>query len=439
MRRSRASRILKKMTSILFCLLAAIYLDIKLFKKLDRGLFENAFYVPSRWPVAVFIALLLAVSVFSFDNPRNIHLFIVITIAPFYLLRRHRLVLAAKTSVAWGQSKRSHRLCSNALGVVIVWAFGVSTFGAFMAGVLELFPDAVPEMGELVLSAGFSLLLIFSLIYRASGEFSGEGFLSNVGLRREGRPWFVIVVLPVLLGLFFAFFSSYLTGLRQVQPPTPLNTVLDETQSPGLILTFLLLAIGVAPLIEEIIFRGYFFYVLKEWLGGKWAIYIIAATFAFLHVGQYWGDGLAIAMVALLGFTLTILRAWTGTTLAGVVAHYIYNGGVTVIPIIMLALSNPPYFKYKAYYSLYDAQAKEALLKESLVRQPDLVDAYNDLAWLYAEEGKNLDTALELVDKALYFAPDQPAYLDTKAEVLEKLGRLDEAKPIRERLKREGY
>ena len=427
------------MSLILLCLFAAVCLDIRLFKKLDRGLFESAYSLPSPWPVGGFIALLLAVAVFAVEKSHNVSLFILIAVVPFYLLRRHRLVLAARVSGSWAQSKRSHRLCSSALGVIIVWAFGVLTFGALMAGILDLFPDAVPQMGELVLSAGYSLLLILSLIYRASGDFSGKGFLSNVGLRREGRSWLTIVILPVILGLSFAFFSSYLTAMRQVQPQTPLNTVLDETQSPGLILIFLFLAIGAAPLIEEIIFRGYFFYVIKEWLGGKWAIYIIAATFAFLHVGQYWGDGLAIAMVTLLGFTLTILRAWTGTTIAGVVAHYIYNGGVTVIPIIMIALSNPPYFKYKAYYPYYDAQTKEALLKESIARQPDLVEAYNDLAWLYAEERKNLDTALELVEKALHFAPDQPAYLDTKAEVLEKLGRFEEAGPIRDRLKEEGY
>jgi len=73
---------------------------------------------------------------------------------------------------------------------------------------------------------------------------------------------------------------------------------------------------------------------------------------------------------------------------------------------------------------------------ESIANDPDLVNAYNDLAWLYAEENKNLFVALELVEKALSYAPEQPAYLDTKVAVLEKLGRDDEARTIRKQLDR---
>jgi membrane protease YdiL (CAAX protease family) len=426
------------MAWILLCLLAVVSWDIKLFKKLDRGLFGHIYKTSPTGVVVGLILFLLAVTVFSDNRLQDVPFLILITVLPLYFVQRHRLSLVSGNSSLWGQSKRSDRLLSGALGVIMTWIFGVLSFNAFISGILDLFPGALPSMGELLLAAGYSSLVILFLIYRASRDFSGKGFLFNVGLRREGRPWFKVAVLPVLLGLFFAFFSSYWTAARRVQPRTPLNEVLDATQSLDLILIFLFVAVGIAPLIEEIVFRGYFFYVLREWLGGKWAIYIIATTFAFLHVGQYWGDGLAIAMVTLLGFTLTILRAWTGTTLAGVVMHYVYNGGVTVIPIIMLAVSNPAYFEYKAYYPYHDARTKEALLKKSLARQPGLVEAYNDLAWLYAQEEKNLDVALELAEKALQFDPDQPAYWDTKAEILEKLGRFEDAKPIRDRLQKMG-
>ncbi|MCK5083296.1 MAG: tetratricopeptide repeat protein, partial [Candidatus Omnitrophica bacterium] len=117
------------------------------------------------------------------------------------------------------------------------------------------------------------------------------------------------------------------------------------------------------------------------------------------------------------------------------ITHYVYNGSVTILPIIIIAISNPAYLQYKAYYSYHDAKTKEALLRRSIAKQPDLADAYNDLAWLYAEEEKNLDDALELVEKALSYAPEQSAYLDTKANVLEKLGRYDEARSIRDGLK----
>ena len=103
----------------------------------------------------------------------------------------------------------------------------------------------------------------------------------------------------------------------------------------------------------------------------------------------------------------------------------------------MIAISNPPYFQYTAYYPYHDAQAKEALLKQSLANDPDLVSAYNELAWLYAQENKNLNVALKLVEKSLSYAPEQSAYLDTKSVILEKLGRINEANSIRKQLDRE--
>jgi len=424
------------MALALLFLLAAIYLDIRLFKVLDSGLYRSVFKISQTWMLWGFVLFLAVAAVFSDNYAQDAPFFLLIAIIPFYILRRGRLMLASGLSLSWNSHKKSYRLISGALGVVIVWGFGVLSFGVCLSAAADLYPSVISPLGKMVLSAGFSSLFIVYLIYKASGAISGEGFMANMALRRGGRPWVRVAVFPALIGLFFACFSSYLMTMRGAQPQTPLNDVLDTTQSPGLILAFLFLAIAIAPLIEEIIFRGYFFYVIKEWLGGKWAIYIIASTFAALHVGQYWGDWLAIAMVTLLGFTLTTLRAWTGTTIAGAVTHYIYNAGVTVIPIVMIAITNPAYFKYKTYFPYHDAQTKEALLKESIVKQPDLADAYNDLAWLYAEEGKDLDTALALAEKALYFSPGQPAYLDTKAEVLEKMGRLQESQRIRARLKK---
>ena len=148
------------------------------------------------------------------------------------------------------------------------------------------------------------------------------------------------ILLPLLLGLFFAYVSVSLTFLRGEQPKTPLSEVLEATQSTPAILGFLALAVLLAPLIEEIIFRGYFFYVVNQMKGSVIAVSSVALAFAFLHVGQYWGDWLAIGMVTILGFVLTLLRAWSGSTVAGIVMHYMYNAGVVVISIIMI-LAHP--------------------------------------------------------------------------------------------------
>lgn len=416
------------MDIILIFLLILAYLDGILLKRQDRSLYREVFTVLPIRAMAVFL-LILIVLIFSDDKRTDLPPLILLCVLPFYLLRRDHF---ARTVKHYGEE--SLKLLSNAVGLIVTWMYGVLVFGLILSALTELFTGVISEMGDLILSALFSTALIVVLVYRSSRHFSDRGFLANVGLHKGNRPAFKVIFVPVIVGLFFAFFSSYLISSRLVQPQTPLAEVINTTRSVNLVLIFLFLAICIAPLIEEIIFRGYFFHVFKKWIGTKRTIYLIASTFALLHVGQYWGDWMAIAMVTLLGFTLTILRAWSGTTIASVIAHYVYNGGVTIIPVVMIALSNPPYFQYTIYYSAHDAQTKEALLKASIANDPHLVNAYNDLAWLYAEENRNLDVALDLVEKSLSYAPEQSAFLDTKAVILEKLGRVDEANLLRKQL-----
>jgi len=65
--------------------------------------------------------------------------------------------------------------------------------------------------------------------------------------------------------------------------------------------------------------------------------------------------------------------------------------------------------------------------------QPELPDSYNNLAWLYAENGVELGRALELADRALELAPDDPSLLDTKGWIFFKMGDLGQALEILER------
>jgi tetratricopeptide (TPR) repeat protein len=69
----------------------------------------------------------------------------------------------------------------------------------------------------------------------------------------------------------------------------------------------------------------------------------------------------------------------------------------------------------------------EAELEAALQRNPDEAGPNNDLGYLYAEQGKNLDKAELLIRKALQESPDQYEYLDSLGWVLFKRGKLKEA------------
>lgn len=326
------------MAIVLLGMALIVYLDARLLRRLcrrrhrDERLFNAVFHVtPSLMAILAGAAFVHAVLVEG--PPQNLPGFIFILLLPVYLLRRIRFL----NSVGGRDSPRpvpteNEILVSDAYNVILIWFFAMVVIGAFIKAAGEIFAAFQSEMGELLLSAVFSSVIALGLIGRASRKFSPQGFLFNVGLRRGGRPVVEVVVLPALIGLFFAVVSSAVIWMRHEQPVTPLSEVIEATDSLFLFTVFLAMAILAAPLIEEIIFRGYFFHVISRARGERFAICFISLIFALLHVGQYWGDWAAIFMVMVLGSTLTILRARTGTTLASIITHYVYNAGVTIIP-----------------------------------------------------------------------------------------------------------
>ncbi len=85
-----------------------------------------------------------------------------------------------------------------------------------------------------------------------------------------------------------------------------------------------------------------------------------------------------------------------------------------------LALSN-------IYVLLNDVSRAEQPLEEVLDEFPDDVGALNDLGYLWADQGKNLAKALEMVQKAVAKDPENRAYRDSLGWVYYRLGRHTEA------------
>ena len=80
-----------------------------------------------------------------------------------------------------------------------------------------------------------------------------------------------------------------------------------------------------------------------------------------------------------------------------------------------------------AYVNMGNYPKGEAELEILLQRNPDEAGPNNDLGYLYAEQGKNLEKAESMIQKALQEDPDNAAYLDSMGWVLFKRGKLKEA------------
>jgi tetratricopeptide (TPR) repeat protein len=70
----------------------------------------------------------------------------------------------------------------------------------------------------------------------------------------------------------------------------------------------------------------------------------------------------------------------------------------------------------------------EEILEKILAEEPDDPAVNNDLGYLYADQGKNLEQAEKMIRKAVEADPDNAAYQDSLGWVLFKLGRYEEAR-----------
>ena len=80
------------------------------------------------------------------------------------------------------------------------------------------------------------------------------------------------------------------------------------------------------------------------------------------------------------------------------------------------------------YVKLNEYAKGEAELEALLQLDPEEAGVNNDLGYLYADQGKNLEKAEAMIRKAVQEEPDPAAYLDSLGWVLFKRGRFKEAR-----------
>ncbi|WP_417999902.1 tetratricopeptide repeat protein [Kiritimatiella glycovorans] len=83
-----------------------------------------------------------------------------------------------------------------------------------------------------------------------------------------------------------------------------------------------------------------------------------------------------------------------------------------------------------------EADAAARLLRRAIDQDPEFAEAYNYLAYMWAEDGVHLDRALELAQKALKLEKDNGAYIDTLGWIYYRQGRYERAREQLERAAR---
>jgi membrane protease YdiL (CAAX protease family) len=146
------------------------------------------------------------------------------------------------------------------------------------------------------------------------------------GLRREpplralgwGAVFFVAVFPP--LTVVFAAYSKLCHWVGIKDEPQPISDLLANSGSMVVVALIVIFAIVVAPIFEEIFFRGFAYPALKQRWGPWAALMIVSAVFAAFHLHlPSFGPLFALAVGLGLSYELT------GSLLAPITMHALFN------------------------------------------------------------------------------------------------------------------
>ncbi|WP_295555490.1 type II CAAX endopeptidase family protein [uncultured Hyphomicrobium sp.] len=191
--------------------------------------------------------------------------------------------------------------------------------------------DRIPSLSSpfVVLQMIAGQLLSLAIIWAAAGWKGARG--ETLRLLPPQTGWIEAAGYGVLLIALIGPVELLLYHLAGIELFTDGRWILDGLQSPTW-WAVIIAAVVLAPLWEEITFRGFLLSALAKSRLGYWpAALVSSGLWTLLHVGYSW-PGLVSVFLAGLGMSWIMLR--TGSMRAVVVAHAVVNAfSLTVISL----------------------------------------------------------------------------------------------------------
>lgn len=123
-------------------------------------------------------------------------------------------------------------------------------------------------------------------------------------------------------GFLFSIVISLASASFGTKAKLPIEFFFQDRRSA---LLLMLMAVLIAPVFEETIFRGYLYPVLARRFGVGAGVVITGTLFGLLHSFQLWGGWGQIALLIVVGIVFTYVRAKTRTVVASYLLHVSYN------------------------------------------------------------------------------------------------------------------
>ena len=211
----------------------------------------------------------------------------------------------------------------DVMAIVVVAILGIFLFGTAIGVVLSFtggLPAAKsPQAIRIILVSQFLAYLLVLLAMRAiiTRQYH-RPFTEAVRWRWPERGW------PAYLlgGVFLAVAVQLISTLLPIPKSLPIDRYFQDRTS-AYIMTFF--GVSMAPLVEELFFRGFLFPLLARRLGLAAGVLLTAAGFALIHASQLASAWAPLLILFVVGLALTLIRVRAQSVACSFLMHVGYN------------------------------------------------------------------------------------------------------------------
>jgi membrane protease YdiL (CAAX protease family) len=210
-------------------------------------------------------------------------------------------------------------------GTIVITLLLIKGFAIFGLSFRQIQKSASDENLFLILNqALLSALLLAYLAAQMRHSFHAP-FWRTIGWRplEIGQTPRAAAYLGLILsGFMLAILVTASSAVFKAPKQTPIEQFFQDRRSALLLMS---MAVLLAPVLEETIFRGYIYPVIARSFGVNTSILVTGTLFGLLHASQLWGAWVQIVLLIVVGIIFTYARARTHTVVASYVLHVSYN------------------------------------------------------------------------------------------------------------------
>jgi membrane protease YdiL (CAAX protease family) len=186
--------------------------------------------------------------------------------------------------------------------------------------------EITPLTVKVFLAAQFmAYLVVLFFMYQLVAHHYHQAFAESVRwIVPAGSRWLIFVFAGVVLSVGVGLLGKVLPS----PPVLPIDRFFQDRTTAWLMMVF---GVSLAPLMEELFYRGFLYPVLARRLGVAIATVITAAAFALMHSSQLGNAWAPLLILFVVGLVLTIVRIVTRSVVPSFLIHVGYNATIFAV------------------------------------------------------------------------------------------------------------